>query len=227
MLTIMPWTSHTMTTITSRPACRAITGSIITIPSCGISVTDGTTPGMIPGMVGTVPITDMVGTAGAIGDGVMAIATWDGTMVGDPDGTMVGRLQHHPVHIVLAEVRWLMADVVPVVTEAQLLLHVEVEIMPQLLVAALRQVVETRQRLLPQEAADSSRAADIQHLRAAAAAHTALLRAAHHLPAASRLPLAAAVEDSPAAVAEAVAAEADVNPDMRAAWGGEVSPSDR
>ena len=225
-------------TITSRPACRAITGSIITIPSCGISVTDGTTPGMIPGMVGTVPITDMVGTAGAIGDGVMAIATWDGTMVGDPDGTMVGRLQHHPVHIVLAEVRWLMADVVPVVTEAQLLLHVEVEIMPQLLVAALRQVVETRQRLLPQEAADSSRAADIQHLRvraeavtqlprAAAAAHTALLHAAHHLPAASRLPLAAAVEDSPAAVAEAVAAEADVNPDMRAAWGGEVSPSDR
>ena len=106
--------------------------------------------------------------------------------------------------------------------------------MPQLLVAALRQVVETRQRLLPQEAADSSRVADIQYLRvrtevviqllrAAAAVHTALPRATHHLPAASRLPLAEAVEDSPAAVA----AEADVNPDMRAAWGGEVSPSDR
>lgn len=217
MLTIMPWTSHTMMTITSRPACRAITGSIITIPSCGISVTDGTTPGMIPGMVGTVPITDMVGTAGAIGDGVMAIATWDGTMVGDPDGTMVGRLQHHPVHIVLAEVRLLMADVVPVVTEAQLLLHVEVETMPQLLVAALRQVVETRQRLLPQEAADSSRVADIQYLRvrtevviqllrAAAAVHTALPRATHHLQAAFRPPLVEVLEDSPV-----VAAEADVN----------------
>ena len=116
--------------------------------------------------------------------------------------------------------------------------------MLQLLAAAQHWVAEMQQRLLPHATADSSRAADIQHLRvraeavtqlprAAAAAHTALLRAthhlraAHHLPAASRLPLAAAVEDSPAAVAEAVAAEADVNPDMRAAWGGVVSPSDR
>lgn len=70
----MPLMTHTLTTTIFPHACPAITDSIILTRLCGISATDGTIPGTIPGTDGTDLIIATVGIVGQPGAGVGVIA---------------------------------------------------------------------------------------------------------------------------------------------------------
>lgn len=100
----MPTMNSAMTT-TMPTGCIAIMASTITTPSCGMYVSDGTTPGMIPGMDGMAPITVSAGVHGTAGDGAGDTITPDGAMDGVLDGTTAG----NPLLIVpiaLAAAHW-------------------------------------------------------------------------------------------------------------------------
>ena len=72
-------TASTTETSVLRPACIAIMASASTIPTSGITATDGTTHGMIPGTAGMLPTIATAITAGTTGAGVGI--TTDGTLL--------------------------------------------------------------------------------------------------------------------------------------------------